>query len=308
MENFYNSAGALLMKKFTSGSILSGLLVLAGCAGLDVGVGNLNNILSQGRSLLSSGSKIASVFEEIDEEEEYYMGRSVSAHILTKYPPYQNNTVNNYVQRVGAVVASYTSRPEIYGGYHFQILNTNEVNALAAPGGFIFITKGFLKLLPDEDSLAAVFAHELSHITLRHSIDSLDVDNLTAGLTEIGAQAASQAGNQYVRAATNAFGGSVTQVMDSLLVNGYSKTQEYSADEEALNVMKNAGYNPSALADVIAILEKESHTDSGGLFATHPDMKDRHEEVLDELDTYVKSTPEQVLRAQRFARYTRGVR
>ncbi|HHF43560.1 MAG TPA: peptidase M48, partial [Candidatus Aminicenantes bacterium] len=106
-------------------------------------------------SLLRVAKALRSSFADITEEEEYYIGRSVAATILATYPALNNSRLTRYVNRVGQAVGVYSDRPEIFAGYHFLVLDSNEINAMAAPGGFIFITKGLLRLCRNEDMLAA---------------------------------------------------------------------------------------------------------------------------------------------------------
>lgn len=96
-----------------------------------------------------------------------------SAIILTKrYGYYDNAKVNNYVNTVGKAIAEKVSkRPDI--NYSFYVLDTPEINAFAVPGGFIFITKGALKILSNEAELAGILAHEIAHVELGHGLEAI---------------------------------------------------------------------------------------------------------------------------------------
>ncbi len=104
-------------------------------------------------------------------EQEHYLGRAIAAAILDKYGLYKDPSANRYVTLVGQTVAAHSDLPQTFGGYRFLILDSDEVNALAAPGGIIFITRGMLRACENEDQLAAVLAHEVAHVQARHGVE-----------------------------------------------------------------------------------------------------------------------------------------
>jgi beta-barrel assembly-enhancing protease len=307
LKDKYMKLNSLLSNPLKIGIALS--FALVGCADLNFDPSNLNSMVNTGGKLFKSASNLASSLDEIGEEEEYYIGRAVAAQILTRYTPLNNESANAYVQKVGMVVAGASSRPETYGGYHFQILNSDEVNAFATPGGFVFITKGFLKLLPDEDALAAVLAHEVSHVILRHGLDSVDLSKATEALKEIGKEVSAQSSNTYLTTLTSEFGDSVDKMADAIINNSYSKSQEYKADESGLEILGNTGYNKNALLTVVENLESAGKSTSGGLFSNHPDLADRIGEVKSDLDIEAAgaATPDQELRSKRFKAALAGI-
>ena len=87
----------------------------------------------------------------------------------------------------GMLTLSKTSDlPETFGGYHFLILDSDEINAFAAPGGFIFVTRGLLRCCKHEDAAAAVLAHEIGHVELRHGLQAIKKSRITTALTTLG--------------------------------------------------------------------------------------------------------------------------
>lgn len=233
---------------------------------------------SQADSLFKVGAKLSKAAESVSDEQEYYLGRSVSAVILSRYPALPNQSLALYSSKVAGVLASYSTRPEIFGGYHVGVLNSDEVNAVSAPGGFIFISRGFLKLLENEDELAAVIAHEIAHVALKHGTSAISESNLTDALQIAGKEAAASSGNSYITELNAAFSDSVNQVAKSLLDKGYGKSQEYAADEYAVALLKRSGYDARALVTVLQKLEKVSKQD-GGWFETHPSAEKRIDEI-----------------------------
>lgn len=248
---------------------------------------------SQADALFSAGGKLAKAASPLSEEEEYYLGRGVAAVVLSRYQPYQNAGVQTYVNKVGAAVVAHSSRPETFGGYHIQILDTEEINALSAPGGYIFLTRGFLQIMPDEDALAAVLAHEVGHIALGHGVSAISQANLTEALTILGKEAVASTTSGLTAELTAAFGDSVKDVTDTLLTKGYSRSQEYAADEYAAVVLRRTGYEPQGLVAMLRALEAQADTrgSDDGWFSTHPAPKRRLGE-LDDAMLAATGTPE----------------
>lgn len=289
------------------------LLLLLGACAQGQGLGNLSSL---GSSILSStgyvsgsdadsffaaGQKFAKGVSGMNEEEEYYLGRGVSATVFSTYRPVKNDALTRYVNRVGNTLALFSDRPETYAGYHFVILDTPEINAVSAPGGFVFISKGFLKLLPDEDALAAVLAHEVGHIVLNHAADAVSEANISEAVLITARETAASQGGLVTQELTSLFGESVTEVTNTLLTKGFSRSQEYNADEYAALLLARAGYNPRALEGVLKSLSAASSVDhKGGWYSTHPDPAKRLDEVTDLLDKSPETNPHQALRAKRF--------
>jgi hypothetical protein len=119
-------------------------------------------------------------FEVFTPEQEYYLGRAVAATIAGKYKPYNDQKANRYVNRLGQTLAQFSDRPETYGGYHFRILDSDEINAFAAPGGLIFITRGMLRCTQHEDALAAVLAYEIGHVQYKHGLQEIKKSRLNS--------------------------------------------------------------------------------------------------------------------------------
>lgn len=291
------------------GAVALGLLVLSGCAPgagfQQVGSSLLSSTgfvtSSQADAIFQAGGKLAKAASPLSEEEEYYLGRGVSAVILSKYRPYRNAKVEKYVNTVAAAVVAHSSRPETFGGYRVLVLDTPEINAVSAPGGFIFISRGFLQIMPDEDGLAAVLAHEVGHVALGHGVSAISQANLTEALTIIGKEAAAAATDGVTAELTAAFGDSVKDVADTLLTQGYSRSQEYKADAYAAEVLRRTGYNPNGLVAMLQALDAQAAAkgSDAGWFGTHPDPERR----LGELEDMPAAPPGDKGSAARTARF-----
>lgn len=243
----------------------------------------------------------------ISDEEEYFIGRAVAARLLQSYSLYDNPKLINYLNLIGRTISLHSEKPFTYGGYHFAVLNTNEINAFACPGGIVLITKGMLQLADNEDEVAAILAHEIAHINHRDGINSIKQSRWTEALTIIGTKAVQQYGSEDLVKLVNIFDDSVEDILKTLIVNGYSKTQEYSADEKALIYLLKAGYNPYALVDVLEKLKSYKYT-SKGIFKTHPEAVDRVNNIKDKIPSSQTDTNSLKQRTERFRNFIKLLR
>jgi len=245
------------------------LIALAGCRTFDV---------SSAVSLATTSAvNIAQASQTLSPEQEYYLGRAVGARILAKYPLLDNWKLTEYINNIGQTLVLFSEQPVTHGGYHFAVLDTTEKNAFACPGGMILITKGLIMTAQNEDELAAVIAHEIGHIVHRDGVSSIQQSRMTEALTKTGTQAAATYGGSTVSTLVSVFEGSIDDVFKTIVVNGYSRSQELAADEAALTYLAKAGYEPSA---VKTLLEAMKQGTGGGMLSTHPGTDDRIAAVI----------------------------
>jgi len=159
-------------------------------------------------------------FADLTEEQEYYLGRSVAAKILALYPVYQNDALTAYVNRVGNAVAYNSDRPEIYAGYHFLVLDSEEVNAFACPGGFVFITRGLLRTCQNEDALAVVLAHEVGHICAKHGLKAIKKSRLMDAFAILVQETSKHYDREELNKLATAFDGALGDIVDQLVIKG----------------------------------------------------------------------------------------
>jgi len=206
----------------------------------------------------------------------YYLGRAVAANILAKYKPYDNTETIKYINNICQTLVINSNYPLPYNGYFVMILDSNEFNAFATPGGHIFVTRKLVESASSEDMLAAVIAHELAHIMLRHGISVINSVKLENELSAIADWAASTAASKNAAAArAAAFRDSIATTVDVLMRSGYSQPQEFEADLEALVLLANAGYDPNALKDMLKVLQGAKGSAKSGLYSTHPSPERR---------------------------------
>jgi predicted Zn-dependent protease len=236
-------------------------------------VAGATGVIGQGTAdaISVSSQAMGSVAEEITPEQEYYIGRAVAANILSSYRLWNGNpALTAYVNRICSAIVINSPKPEIYNGYHVAILDSNEINAFATSGGHIFITRGLITSAASEDALAAVIAHEIAHIQLQHSIKAIKTSRITQALMVTGTSAAGAAMGYDVKELTDIFSETVGDIVQTMVNNGYSRSQEFDADTTAMALLAGAGYNPSGLINILRELDRTQSSHPGGFNKTHP--------------------------------------
>lgn len=217
--------------------------------------------------------------EEITPSQEYYIGRAVGATVLNQYSVWDSKKATAYLNKLTKLLAYNSDRPEIFGGYHLLILDSDEINAFATPGGHIFISRGMLKLTTSEDELAAIIAHEISHIVLKHGLSAIKKSRVTNFLTVLGTNAAKELTSEEISSLTTMFEDSISDITQTLVNSGYSRASEKEADQMTIEILEKTGYHTGALNNVLYRMNR--HLTPGALdFAkTHPDPMDRIEDI-----------------------------
>lgn len=175
--------------------------------------------------------------------------------------------LTNWVNSTAANLSQYRARPDI--NYRFKIIDTNDINAFALPGGFIYLNFGMLNFVNSDDELAGVMGHEMGHVERRHSITmnaKAQVLNILIGVLSIASPFVYRFGN----------------LIGDLSLYKLSRVDELQADQYGLLLMTRAGYDPNAMVSFMERLDK-MHTSSGGFnkyFETHPDPKNRVAHLL----------------------------
>lgn len=261
------------------------------------------------KAIVQTSQALRSTFADITEEEEYYIGRAVSALVLSQYPVYQNDALTTYLNALGQAVAYFSDRPETYAGYHFLVLDTDEVNAMSAPGGFIFLSKGLIKRCRNEEMLAAVIAHEIGHVSARHGLQSIKKSRLVDAFRIIGKEAARRYGPQELAELTEVFEGALGDVVETLVVRGYDRKFEYEADELAVKFAASIGYAAQGLLDFLETMVGDSSSVSAkGWFKTHPSAEDRIERIKKKTASLTKPPVEEPARTKRFNNIVAGLK
>ena len=228
-----------------------------------------------GRQRISSTSSGYSDINDI--EAEIRFGRELAARILGNYNLVDDEKINRYVNLVGKGLTLYAGRPEIM--FHFGVLDSDEINAFATPGGYIFITKGALMKMDNEAQLATVLGHEIAHVVRKHVVRELNI----RGEGDLGAGGIAS----LVGGSTGTLRLALEQALDdaaNILFNrGYKVKDEIEADRVGILVASVAGYDPSALKEFlnnVKSFEKEDKTYKG----EHPIFEVRMREINETLE------------------------
>lgn len=212
------------------------------------------------------------------EEQEIAMGREAHEEILAEYDVYDEKPeLNDMVERVGRRIAAASPRPNL--PWTFTLLDTPMVNAMALPGGYIYVTRGILERLNSEDELAGVIGHEVAHVAARHSTHSLSTGTvLQVGIITAAVLAGGENADKY---------GMLAMIGAGLLFTKYSRQQETEADILGTRYMAGIGYNPIGAEDMLMALQRlgGSPTFLERYFMDHPDPKKRVADVRKEIAT-----------------------
>ena len=196
--------------------------------------------------------------------EEVRFGREIAARLIGRLGLYENPRLMKYVNLVGHSLALNTNRPEIE--FHFAVLNTNDINAYAAPGGYVFVTRGALASMRTESELAAVLAHEITHISEKHVVKELNIHGME-GSAASGFARLIGGGTETARIA---FYQAVDNALDILFKTGYKREDEAHADKGAVLLCAVTGYDPSGLVKYFERIGAAGGKSTEVLDRTHP--------------------------------------
>jgi len=272
-------------------------LLLDSCKSTGLKIGNLDvgKLVEQGVNVFNA--------HNITEEQEIQFGENMSAVLLGTRPLYENKDINIYVNQVGMWLASNSSRPDL--PWQFGVINSSAINAFAAPGGFVFITSGMLMQLENEAQLAAVLAHEISHITEKHHLNAIKEGANRNAVTEslfISAQAYQDNTNDSNQDKEyRTWAKKVTGMAQELYVKGLNKEDEFLADQYGIRLLAKSGYDAFAYIDNLQVLASIAADDSALalLYKTHPTPGQRLESLAGQVDKL--SSTNGLLLGKRFA-------
>ena len=204
----------------------------------------------------------------ISEKSEIEIGRNTDQQVRQKYRISADPNLNQRINAMGQKLASVSDRKNI--PYVFTVVQDEQINAFAAPGGYVYITTGILKKLKNDDEIAAVLSHEIGHVVNRHSLKAVQRQMLAqfglqilAGMLGDGGLS----GGMLLKA---------SEISASLLLLKNSRVNELESDREGVEIMRRAGYNPRAMVDVQRMLMAQSQGKPGwAIISTHPPSQER---------------------------------
>ncbi len=209
-----------------------------------------------------STESAGTVGEDIAEEVRF--GREIAARMIGRFSLYDNPRLTKYVNLVGQALVRNTNRPELQ--FHFAVLNTTEINAYAAPGGYVFVTRGAIEKMQDESELATVLAHEITHINEKHVVKELNIRG-SEGSAASGLARLIGGGTESARIA---FYQAVDKALDMLFKTGYKREDEVEADRGAVLLSGLTGYDPSGLVKYFERISALKGKPTETLDRTHP--------------------------------------
>jgi MAF protein len=206
-------------------------------------------------------------------DKEVQMGQAIAKEVSKEYKEAQDPLMQKRVEDIGKKIAAVSDRKEI--SYHFFVLDEDDINAVSLPGGYVYIFKGLIEKVSNDDELAGVIAHEVGHIVARHSIKRLQAMQGYSILRILVAAAPSS--GEVGAAADTAF---------TELLLGYSREDELLADQLGARYLARAGYDPQAMITFLKKLQevtKRAPLQPKSYFKTHPYVPDRVRAVKGEL-------------------------
>jgi hypothetical protein len=242
--------------------LLVGVLVLgvADVAFAQGALGSLGKAVSKANQAKGLADQVKDLV--ITEQEEKDLGAKLSEKLREKYGVVQSAPVHKYVSLVGSVLASTSTRPNL--SWTFIVLDTDGVNAFAAPGGYIHVTRGALALMQNEAELAGVLGHEIIHVTAKHTINAIKNSKLKGAAVEVATR------SEVLEYFLN-------QAYDNLLENRYDRGDEQESDQAGIRTANTVGYAPSGLGAFLTRLAERNKDlkEPSGVFASHPETKTR---------------------------------
>ena len=212
--------------------------------------------------------------------QEVEIGRKMHPQILREHGRYDDEALQAYVNEFGQRIAAASHRPDLQ--FTFTVLDSDEVNAFALPGGYVYITRGIMAYLNSEAELVAVLGHEVGHVTARHAVRQ-----------QTGATAAGVGATLIGILTGSGDLASLANLAGTALVRGYGRDMELEADSIGAQYLGRLGYSPEAMIDVVRLLKNQEMLEVQvarqegreprvyhGVFSTHPDSDTRLKEVV----------------------------
>ena len=218
------------------------------------------------QSNASAQDKLANInWKNPSREDEIAVGRNVTGTILGAAPMVNDVALQQYVNKVGRWVASQSERADL--PWHFGVIDSNDVNAFAAPGGYVLITKGLYLRLNNEAQLAGVLGHEIAHVVQKHHLKVMQK------------QALLDAGTSFLKEkiSKNKLTQRAVSTGAEISARNLDKSAEFEADSMGTVLAARAGYEAYGLAEVLQDMETINNNDGSValLFQTHPHPDDR---------------------------------
>ena len=249
--------------------VLLAVLMPAFAGALDLG-GLTRGLLENAESITSAISNSDALLGNYSDEQEVRLGRAASAVLVGAAPLYDDGAVQRYVNRVGSWLVQHTERADL--PWRFGVLDSSSANAFAAPGGYVFVTRGLLAIAHNEAQLAGVLAHEIGHVLARHHLQAMTAQERFKLATELAVNASGNGG-----LISDALLGVTRQVY----AKGLEQGDEFAADRLGVVIATRAGYDPYGLSQVLRTIAAASADAqvTGFFLSTHPPTTERLQQL-----------------------------
>jgi Putative Zn-dependent protease, contains TPR repeats len=206
----------------------------------------------------------------VSTQQEVQMGQQEAQQVDAQLPMVNDATIQNYVNQVGQRIAGRTARNDLQ--WHFSVVNSNEVNAFALPGGYVYVNRGVLDRSSSMDELAGVLGHEIEHVVLRHSVKQME----QAQQADVGVGILCT----LTKICNSGVGQTAINVAGTAVFAKFSRTDEIQADEGGFQNVMRAGISPRGMLSLFRKLLAEEKASGGtgatsSWFADHPGTEDR---------------------------------
>ncbi|MEM6613818.1 MAG: M48 family metallopeptidase [Cyanobacteria bacterium P01_C01_bin.72] len=199
----------------------------------------------------------------ISDKQEIEIGKQTNQQVLSQYRLARNSQVQQYVRNLGKELIRNSNSRDI--PFVFQVLDSNEVNAFAAPGGYVYVTTGLMKTAENRAQLASVMGHEIAHVNEKHGVRGLKQAVAARGIATVAGLETSQ----------------LAQIAYQLTLDlPRSRSFEYEADSSGLKILQQSGYPAVAFANFLAKLESGGGTPE--FIRTHPTSDNRIKAISQE--------------------------
>ena len=235
------------------------------------GLGKGLDLLNKAKAAKSNLDDASKLVASLGPEEERTLGETVALELVGRFGGLvRDEEIVRRVNLVGRALARYSARPD--HPWRFGVLNSDTVNAFSAPDGYVFITRGLYRTAADDDQLAAILGHEISHITGRHALRIIETGEKGSVLMK---HVSARSGDvRQADAYLNQVGLDTGKIVKFLLEKGYDHPTEFAADLNGRALASTTGYAPGALRSVLQGLQAQPG-DTKKIFSTHPPLAER---------------------------------
>jgi len=266
----------LLKRLLTPITILAVGLAVTGCVELSSSDSPIKKI-----NFGEMFSSAKNAFGEVDNQQEQLIGEEAVSVLLGAVPLVDNDPVQRYVNQVGHWVALHTERKNL--DWKFAVIDSPDINAFAAPGGYILITRGLLLKMGSESELAGTLAHETVHVVEKHHLHAVQKNARLDLAMQLAKSTVDEDKAETMEKLSNGF--------KELYARGLDKNDEFEADRKGVIIAARSGYDPYGLPAVLQTLAGMNPNDASlsFLFKTHPPPAKRLsllERLFDKLDPY----------------------